>query len=211
MNPLWKHFYLDSRGLCVLGATLESMAKRQRPTLRVGSGNELFQQAKQRGHALSVVGLPKTIDNDVAFVARTFGYLTAVEEAVKGLDCAHTEARSVHNGLALVKLMGRQAGFIAAGATVANHDVNFTLIPKVPFKLDGKNGFLSTLKERLQKRAHAVVVAAEGAGQEFFEDSSIDRNPSGNIKVKDIGLFLRERIASSCGLCCFSVRVSTTD
>jgi len=134
------------------------------------------------------------VDNDVAFVARTFGYLTAVEEAVKVLDCAHTEARSVHNGLALVKLMGRHAGFIAAGATVANHDVNFTLIPEVPFRLDGPNGLLSALKERLQKRAHAVVAVAEGAGQELFEDALTDKDPSGNIKLKDIGLLLRERI-----------------
>ena len=159
-------------------------------------GNELFQQAQRRGHALSVVGIPKTIDNDVAFIDRTFGYLTAVEEAVRVLDCAHAEARSVQNGVALVKLMGRHAGFIAAGATVASHDVNFTLIPEVPFKLDGKNGFLSALKQRLQKRGHAVVVVAEGAGQEFFGDSLTERDASGNIKLKDIGLFLRERIES---------------
>jgi 6-phosphofructokinase 1 len=157
-------------------------------------GNALFQQARRRGHPLSVVGIPKTVDNDVGFVARTFGHFTAVEEAVKVLDCAHTEARSVHNGLGIVKLMGRHAGFIAAGATVANQDVNFTLIPEVPFKLDGPNGFLSTLKERLQKRAHAVVVVAEGAGQELFGDAATDKDPSGNIKLKDIGLFLRERI-----------------
>jgi 6-phosphofructokinase 1 len=159
-------------------------------------GNELFQQAQRRGHPLSVVGIPKTIDNDVAFVARTFGYLTAVEEAVKILDGAHTEARSVHNGVSLVKLMGRHAGFIAAGATVANHDVNFTLIPEVPFRLEGKNGFLAALKDRIQKRRHAVVVVAEGAGQELLENLPSDRDASGNIKLKDIGLFLRERIES---------------
>jgi 6-phosphofructokinase 1 len=159
-------------------------------------GKELFEQARRRGHSLSVVGIPKTIDNDVAFVASSFGYLTAVEEAAKVLECAHTEARSVHNGLALVKLMGRHAGFIAAGATIANHDVNFTLIPEVPFMLEGKNGFLAALKDRIQKRQHAVVVVAEGAGQELFEKSSMDRDASGNIKLKDIGLFLRERIES---------------
>src|SRR5215469_13464144 len=159
-------------------------------------GKELFEQARRRGHALSVVGIPKTIDNDVAFVASSFGYLTAVEEAAKVLECAHTEARSVRNGLALVKLMGRHAGFIAAGATIANHDVNFTLIPEVSFKLEGKNGFLAALKDRIQKRQHAVVVVAEGAGQELFEKSSMDRDASGNIKLKDIGLFLRERIES---------------
>jgi 6-phosphofructokinase 1 len=157
-------------------------------------GNALFQQARQRGHALSVVGIPKTVDNDVAFVARTFGHLTAVEEAVKVLDCAHTEARSVHNGVALVKLMGRHAGFIAAGATVASQDVNFTLIPEVSFKLEGPNGFLSALKERLKRRAHAVVVVAEGAGQELFQNAATEKDASGNIKLKDIGLLLRERI-----------------
>jgi len=131
-------------------------------------GNELFQEAKKRGHALSVVGIPKTVDNDVAFVSRTFGYLTAVQEAAKGLDRAHTEARSVQNGISLVKLMGRHAGFIAAGATVASQDVNFTLVPEVPFKLDGPRGFLAALKERILKRAHAVVVVAEGAGQDLL-------------------------------------------
>jgi 6-phosphofructokinase 1 len=159
-------------------------------------GKKLFEQAKRRGHILSVVGIPKTIDNDVAFVASTFGYLTAVEEATRVLECAHTEARSVHNGVALVKLMGRHAGFIAAGATIANHDVNFTLIPEVPFKLEGKNGFLAALKDRIQKRHHAVVVVAEGAGQQLFDESSMDRDASGNIKLKDIGPFLRERIES---------------
>ena len=190
-----------SRGPVDMAAAVDNLIRRNVQILfTVGGdgtqrgGNELFQQSKQRGHALSVVGIPKTIDNDVAFVARTFGYLTAVEEAVNVLDCAHTEARSVHNGLALVKLMGRHAGFIAAGATLANQDVNFTLIPEVPFKLDGKTGFLPVLKARIQNRAHAVVVVAEGAGQELFEDSAIDRDPSGNIKLKDIGLFLRERI-----------------
>src|SRR5215471_902899 len=192
-----------SRGPVDMAAAVDNLIRRDVHILfTVGGdgtqrgGNALFQQARQRGHALSVVGIPKTVDNDVAFVARTFGYLTAVEEAVKLLDCAHTEARSVHNGLALVKLMGRHAGFIAAGATVASHDVNFTLIPEVPFKLDGSKGFLSALKERIQKRQHAVVAVAEGAGQELFEDAARDRDQSGNIKLKDIGLFLRERIES---------------
>jgi 6-phosphofructokinase 1 len=115
-------------------------------------GNALFQQARRRGHPLSVVGIPKTVDNDVGFVARTFGHFTAVEEAVKVLDCAHTEARSVHNGLGIVKLMGRHAGFIAAGATVANQDVNFTLIPEVPFKLDGSE-WISLNLERAPPKA----------------------------------------------------------
>jgi 6-phosphofructokinase 1 len=157
-------------------------------------GNELFQEARKRGHALAVVGIPKTVDNDVAFVTRTFGYLTAVQEAAKVLDRAHTEARSVENGIALVKLMGRHAGFIAGGATVASQDVNFTLIPEVPFKLTGPRGFLAALQQRILNRAHAVVVVAEGAGQDLLAASGEERDASGNVKLQDIGTFLRERI-----------------
>jgi 6-phosphofructokinase 1 len=157
-------------------------------------GNAFFQEAKRRGHPLAVVGIPKTIDNDVAFVSRTFGYLTAIEEAAKVLDCAHTEAHSVHNGIALVKLMGREAGFIAAGATIASQDVNFTFVPEIPLQLDGENGFLVALKRRILKRAHALIVVAEGAGQELLATSGEERDASGNLKLQDIGPFLRERI-----------------
>jgi 6-phosphofructokinase 1 len=159
-------------------------------------GNALFQEAKKRGHALAVVGVPKTIDNDVAFVSRTFGYLTAVSEASKVLHNAHNEARSVENGIALVKLMGRHAGFVAAGATVANQDVNFVLLPELPFKLEGPHGFLAALKKRIADRSHALVVVAEGAGQDLFSADGLIKDDSGNIKSKDIGLFLKDRIES---------------
>ena len=157
-------------------------------------GNDLFQEAKRRGHPLSVVGIPKTIDNDVAFVSRTVGYLTAVEEATKVLQCAHTECHSVQNGISLVKLMGREAGFLAAGATIASQEANFALIPEVPFKLEGPRGFLPMLKERILKRSHALVVVAEGAGQDLLKETSGDRDASGNLKLQDIGLFLRQQI-----------------
>jgi 6-phosphofructokinase 1 len=151
-------------------------------------------EARRRGYALAVVGVPKTIDNDVPFVTRTFGYLTAVQEAGKVLERAHTEARSVQNGISLVKVMGRHAGFLAAGATVASQDVNFALVPEVPFQLEGKRGFLTALQQRILKRGHAVIVVAEGAGQEQLEKGENRRDASGNMKLKDIGLFLRERI-----------------
>jgi 6-phosphofructokinase 1 len=154
-------------------------------------GNDLFQMARQRGHALAVVGIPKTVDNDVAFVSRTFGYLTAVQEASSVLDRAHAEARSVQNGVALVRVMGRHAGFIAAGATVASQEVNFCLIPEVPFKL---NNFLAALKQRIIERAHAVIVVAEGVGQEWLASNGTQRDASGNVKLGDIGSFLRARI-----------------
>jgi 6-phosphofructokinase 1 len=154
----------------------------------------LFEEARRHGHPLSVVGIPKTIDNDVPFVTRTFGYLTAVQEAAKVLDRAHTEARSVQNGVALVKVMGRHAGFLAAGATVASQDVNFTLVPEVPFQLQGKQGFLAALQQRLIKRGHALIVVAEGAGQDLLENQGKTRDASGNVRLNDIGLFLRDEI-----------------
>src|SRR5512138_512340 len=154
-------------------------------------GNDLFQLARQRGHALAVVGVPKTVDNDVAFVARTFGYLTAVQEAASVLDRAHAEARSVQNGIALVKVMGRHAGFIAVGATVASQEVNFCLIPEAPFNLDS---FLVALKERIQKGGHAVILVAEGVGQDWLGNDGAERDASGNVKLGDIGSFLRGKI-----------------
>lgn len=157
-------------------------------------GNELFQEAWRRGHKLAVVGIPKTIDNDVPYVTRTFGHLTAVEEAARVLCCAHNEIHSVENGIAIVKLMGRNAGYIAAGATVASQEVNFTLIPEVPFKLHGERGVLPELKRRVLRRAHALIVVAEGAGQDLLAGDSSTRDASGNVKLKDIGVYLREHV-----------------
>ncbi|MDR3299823.1 MAG: ATP-dependent 6-phosphofructokinase [Candidatus Accumulibacter sp.] len=192
-----------SRGPVDVSVAVDNLIRRKIDLLFVVGGDgtqrggaDLFREAKLRGHALAVVGIPKTIDNDVAFVARTFGYVTAVVEAAKTIVCAHTEAHSVLNGIALVKIMGRNAGFIAAGATVASQDVNFTLVPEVPFVLEGENGFLDALKKRVLKRAHAVILVAEGAGQHLMADGEKERDASGNVKLKDIGLFLRERIES---------------
>jgi len=156
----------------------------------------LFQEARRRGYPLAIVGIPKTVDNDVAYVARSFGYLTAVEEACKVIDRAHTEAKSVANGISLVRLMGRSAGFIAAGATVASQDVNFTLVPEVPFGLDGPGGFLAALKKRILSRSHAVIAVAEGAGQNHLDPKEERVDASGNAKLMDIGPFLCERIES---------------
>jgi 6-phosphofructokinase 1 len=155
--------------------------------------HDLYQEARKRGHELSVVGVPKTIDNDVGFVSRTFGFFSAVEEAKRVLDCAHTEARSMLGGIGLVKLMGRHAGFVTAGAVVASQDVNFALIPEVPFKL---KGFLAALKKRMLDKSHAVIAVAEGAGQDLLGPNTTERDASGNIKHQDIGPFLCDEIKS---------------
>src|SRR5580765_1702880 len=160
----------SSRGPVDIGRAVENLIARGVNILfTVGGdgtqrgGNDLFQEARKRGHALSVVGVPKTIDNDVGFVSRTFGFFTAIEEAARVLDCAHTEACSVPGGIGLVKLMGRHAGFVTAGATVASQDVNFALIPEVAFELEA---FLAALKRRMLAKPHAVIAVAEGAGQD---------------------------------------------
>jgi 6-phosphofructokinase 1 len=161
-------------------------------TLRGASA--LAAGAQQRGLAVAVVGIPKTIDNDVMYVTRTFGLSTATEVARKVLDCAHNEARSAFHGVGLVKVMGRHAGFIAAAATLASQEVNFCLIPEVPFALDGPRGFLEALRDRLERRRHAVVVIAEGAGQNLIANLPAVTDASGNKRLADVGAYLRERI-----------------
>ncbi len=175
--------HLISRGLNILFTVGGDGTQR--------GGNALYQEARRRGHALSVVGVPKTIDNDVGFVSRTFGFSTAVEESARVLDCAHTEARSVPGGLGLVKLMGRHAGFVTAGATIASQDVNYAFIPEVPFSFEA---FLAALKKRMLTKSHALIAVAEGAGQDLLQAEAAQRDASGNVKLKDIGLFFRERI-----------------
>jgi len=188
----------SSRGPVDIGRAVDNLIARGVNILFTVGGDgtqrgayELYQEAHRRGHALSVVGVPKTIDNDVGFVSRTFGFFSALEEAARVLDCAHTEARSVPGGIGLVKLMGRHSGFITAGATVASQDVNFALIPEVPFKLDA---FLAALKQRMLTKSHAVIAVAEGAGQDLLAANPHARDASGNVRLKDIGLFLREKI-----------------
>jgi 6-phosphofructokinase 1 len=151
-------------------------------------------EAARRKLPIAVVGVPKTIDNDIPFCQPTFGFATAVAEADTVIDRAHTEAIGVLNGVGLVKLMGREAGFITAAATIANGHVNFALIPEVAFELDGSNGLMSKLERRLAAREHAVIVVAEGAGQNLLPDRKDGHDPSGNRLLGDIGTFLKLRI-----------------
>ncbi|UCD78033.1 MAG: ATP-dependent 6-phosphofructokinase [Desulfobacterales bacterium] len=145
---------------------------------------------------IGVVGVPKTIDNDIFMVSRSFGFDTAVDVATKAIIAASNEAEGYPNGIGLIKLMGRHSGFIAATAVLAQQDVNFVLIPEVDFDLAGPHGLLSDLEKRLADRKHAVIVVAEGAGQKFFEDGKNERDASGNIKLKDIGIYLKDAITA---------------
>ena len=160
-------------------------------TLRGASA--LAQAAKERGQPLGVIGIPKTIDNDLEWVDQSFGFSTAVDEATRAIQAAHNEARGAVNGIGLVKLMGRHSGFIAAHASLSNPDVNLCLVPEVPFALEGAGGLLDVLGRRLAARGHAVIVAAEGAGQDLVGPSGLT-DKSGNQRLVDIGIFLRDRI-----------------
>ncbi len=147
-----------------------------------------------RGLKISVVGIPKTIDNDISMVSRSFGFDTAVEVATQAIRAAHNEAVGYPNGIGLIKLMGRYSGFIAATAILAEQDANFVLIPEVDFDLTGPGGLFDKLKDRLARRHHAVIVAAEGAGQKFFNTTADRWDKSGNLRLQDIGRYLKKRI-----------------
>ncbi len=154
----------------------------------------LAAEIRARALKIAVVGIPKTIDNDLRFLDQSFGFQTAFSKAVEAIDGAHAESKGAPNGIGLVKLMGRHSGFIACAAAVASGEANFVLIPEVPFRLEGPNGLLAVLHRRLLRRRHAVIVVAEGAGQDLFEDQPVERDASGNVKLRDIGPFLAARI-----------------
>jgi len=152
-------------------------------------------EISRRNLKISIIGIPKTIDNDLALIQKSFGFDTAISEAARAIQGAHNESKGALNGIGLVKLMGRQSGHIAAYAALALADVNFVLVPEVPFDLDGPRGFLSVLEDRLRSRRHAVVIVAEGAGQDLFRKrKDVETDASGNIKLFDIGLLLKKRI-----------------
>lgn len=151
-------------------------------------------EIRKRGLQIAVVGIPKTIDNDIQYIDKSFGFDTAYSKAVEAIYVAHTEARGVDNGVGVVKLMGRHSGFIACHAALATSHVNFILIPEVPFAMAGENGFLAALDARLESRAHAVIVIAEGAGQDLTPPTSVIRDKSGNLQLHDSGELLVEQI-----------------
>ncbi|MCH2109996.1 MAG: ATP-dependent 6-phosphofructokinase [Polyangiaceae bacterium] len=158
----------------------------QRGALRI------TEEIERRRLPIAVVGVPKTIDNDLSFVERSFGFETAVSEAVRAVDGAHREAVDAINGIGLVKLMGRESGFIAAHAALASNEADFVLIPEVPFTLEGENGLFAHLEERLQRQGHAMIVVAEGAGRQYVRADGHDAG--GNARLGDIGVYLRDAI-----------------
>lgn len=162
-------------------------------TMRAAS--RIVDEIARRKVRISVIGIPKTIDNDINFVSQTFGFDTAVEQATNAIRCAHVEALGAPFGIGLVKVMGRESGFIAAQSALALRDVDFVLVPEDPFELHGGTGFLAALTRRLRRRGHAVVVVAEGAGQKHLKATG-EKDPSGNVRLGDISGLLISEIAA---------------
>jgi 6-phosphofructokinase 1 len=162
-------------------------------TLR--GAHAIHEVIEKRKLKIAVGGIPKTIDNDIDLIQKSFGFETAFSIANDIIRNAHNEAYGAFNGIALVKLMGRDSGFIAANAALSIQEVNFVLIPEFTFDLYGPRGFLMILKKRLEERHHAVIVVAEGAGQDFFDCSGSNKDVSGNVKYQDIGIYLKDKIS----------------
>ncbi|XP_042437429.1 ATP-dependent 6-phosphofructokinase 6-like [Zingiber officinale] len=157
----------------------------------------IFEEIRKRNLQVAVAGIPKTIDNDIMVIDKSFGFDTAVEEAQRAINAAHVEAESVENGIGVVKFMGRHSGFIAMYATLASRDVDCCLIPESPFYLEGKGGLFEYIEKRLKDNGHMVIVVAEGAGQELVAESiqpTGHEDASGNKLLLDIGLWLSQKI-----------------
>ncbi|KAK4401198.1 ATP-dependent 6-phosphofructokinase [Sesamum angolense] len=153
----------------------------------------IFEEIRKRGLKVAVAGIPKTIDNDIPVIDRSFGFDTAVEEAQRAINAAHVEAESAENGIGVVKLMGRYSGFIAMYATLASRDVDCCLIPESPFYLEGKGGLFEYIEKTLKENGHMVIVIAEGAGQELLAAKN-EEDASGNKLLQDVGLWISQKI-----------------
>ncbi len=162
----------------------------------IRAAEKIIAEVTRRNLKIAIVCIPKTIDNDLNLIQKSFGFDTAIEKTVEAIKSAHVEAKGAFNGIGLIKITGRNSGHIATHAALAQNDTNFVLIPEVPFDLEGKNGFLTTLKKRIKYRGHAVILVAEGAGQDILRNniSPMEKDPSGNIRLLNIGLFLKNAI-----------------
>jgi 6-phosphofructokinase 1 len=160
------------------------------------AAEKITEEIHARKDPIAVIGIPKTIDNDLNLIEKSFGFDTAIAKTVEAVGSAHVEAKGAYNGIGLVKIMGRLSGYLTATTALAQGDANFVLIPEVPFDLEGEKGFLKALENRMKASGHAVILAAEGAGQELMKQDEKDRetDASGNVRLHDIGLFLKNAI-----------------
>ncbi len=161
-------------------------------TLR--ASNEINAEVCKRRLKIAVVGIPKTVDNDISYVEKTFGLETAFSIAAEAIRAAHAEAKGAPHGIGLVKVMGRMSGFIAANSALALNEVNYVLIPEIQFDLEGEKGLFRILEKRLERKDHAVIIVAEGAGQKYVGENTVEYDASGNRRLGGIGIFLGDKI-----------------
>ncbi len=199
INELGGTILSSSRGPQDIGEIVDALERMNIGILFLIGGDGTFRAAAKisseieaRQDKISVIGIPKTIDNDILYLSRSFGFNTAVSIAAEVIGCAHVEANGAPNGIGLVKLMGRESGFIAANSALDKRYANFVLIPEADFEMEGPQGFLALLERRILEKHHAVIVAAEGAGQKYCGIDGTDQ--SGNRRLGDIGIYLKDRI-----------------
>ena len=165
----------------------------------IRAASRLVAAITRRGLDIAVVGIPKTIDNDLPYTDQSFGFQSAFERATDFIDSVSIEASAHENGVGIVKLMGRHSGFIACYAALANYGADMVLIPEVPFTLEGPEGLLGRAEQLIRARGHVVIVVAEGAGQDLLGaagrlEEADATDASGNAKLGDIGQFLAEEL-----------------
>uniref|UniRef100_A0A7S1RYX3 Phosphofructokinase domain-containing protein n=1 Tax=Alexandrium catenella TaxID=2925 RepID=A0A7S1RYX3_ALECA len=149
----------------------------------------LYEEAKRRNLDISIVGLPKSIDNDILFFDKTFGFDSAVSTAADIMRNGWVEATSCDKGVGIVKLMGRDAGFVAMHAALASTIVDLVMIPEVNVKLED---VIEHIDSTLARKNFMLIAIAEGAGQEFVATG--EKDATGHTKYGDIGTFLRDEI-----------------
>ncbi|CAL5226255.1 g9100 [Coccomyxa viridis] len=193
-----------SRGGADMRRIAESIGSRRIDMVFVVGGNggnaganAIYRECFAINVICSVIALPKSIDNDLLLVERCFGFDTAVEQSQHALMAAKVESSSAYQGIGLVKLMGRQSGFVAMEASMASGLVDICLIPEVPFVLRGDSGLLSYVQHLLDVQGHAVICVAEGAGQDLLAEGEQDVDLSGNPILQDIGSWLRNQLVST--------------
>jgi len=155
---------------------------------------ELVVAITKRPWPVAIIGIPKTIDNDIGLIDHSFGFQTAVEETLRAVRAAKVEAACSINGVGVVQCMGRHAGYIAAQVTLASAEVDLCIIPEVPIAIDGSLDVLEHVIRVVEKKGHAVVVVAEGAGENLLGKSE-EFDASGNRRLRPIGPWIKEAIA----------------
>jgi 6-phosphofructokinase 1 len=195
------------RGGSILGTTRTNPFKREKgpekmrenakkagigAVIAIGGDDTLSVASRMTEYGLKCVGVPKTIDNDLAGTDYTFGFMTAVTTATEALDRLHTTAET-HQRVMILEVMGRYTGWIALEAGLAG-GADIILIPEKPFTIEEICKYIKHRQKR--GRNFSIVVVAEGAkpkgGAEIVYSDSVDE--FGHIRLGGIGYYVGKEI-----------------